>query len=216
VPDASRARRRYESPLREAAAAATHQRILEAAADLFGAQGYRPTTIAGIAERAGVSVPRVNLAGAKAQLLVAAYRQRVGGDPDMQHATDQPTLREIMALPAEEALAGYAGWLHRTHVRSAGLWFALRTAAENDPEAAALLAEIRARNDEDYLVAVAWADGLGLVSGDADASYRAEAWGLLGCAETYHRLVEQCGWSAERYVAWVVGAVRTTVLDLDA
>lgn len=214
----ARTRRRYDSPLREAAAAATHQRILDAAAELFGAQGYRSTTIAGIAEGAAVSVPRVNLAGSKAQLLVAAYRGRIGLESGTEtlRVTDQPTIVEIMGRPVDDALPAYASWLFDVHRESVGLWFALRTAAENDADARDLFLDVRRKNDEDCAVAVAWARANGIVTGDVDDTVRAQTWGLIGCAETYDRLVVSCGWTREQYVAWVVRAVRTTVCDLAA
>src|ERR1044072_9021567 len=47
-------KRPYHSPLRQEQALATRQRILDAALDLFGAQGYGSTSIASIAREAGV------------------------------------------------------------------------------------------------------------------------------------------------------------------
>ena len=48
-------KRRYHSPLRDAQAAATRVRILEAALDEFVARGYPGTSVAAIARTAGVS-----------------------------------------------------------------------------------------------------------------------------------------------------------------
>ena len=46
----------YSSPLREAQAAQTRQRILEAAIDVFGDAGYSGASLARIAKEAGVSL----------------------------------------------------------------------------------------------------------------------------------------------------------------
>ena len=44
-------KRPYHSPLRQEQALATRQRILDAALELFGAQGYGATSIAAVAPR---------------------------------------------------------------------------------------------------------------------------------------------------------------------
>src|SRR5689334_3534815 len=49
------AKRRYRSPLREAQAAATRSRILEASLAELGARGYAATSVSAIARAAGVS-----------------------------------------------------------------------------------------------------------------------------------------------------------------
>ena len=55
-------RRRYESPRRREQAAATRRQILGAAQRLFEAHGYAATTMAAIADEAGVASKTVYLA----------------------------------------------------------------------------------------------------------------------------------------------------------
>ncbi|MDT5195188.1 MAG: hypothetical protein QOH20_1942, partial [Mycobacterium sp.] len=50
-----RSSRAYRSEFRQQQAEQTRSRVLEAAADLFGAEGYARTTLAKIAAAAGVS-----------------------------------------------------------------------------------------------------------------------------------------------------------------
>jgi AcrR family transcriptional regulator len=70
--------RAYSMDLRAAAAEATHERILAAAAEAFLERWYDDVTIAAVAERAGVSGQTViNHFGGKEQLAAAAH-QRVG------------------------------------------------------------------------------------------------------------------------------------------
>jgi AcrR family transcriptional regulator len=70
--------RAYSMELRAAAAEATRERILEAAADAFLEHWYDDVTIASVAKRAGVSGQTViNHFGGKEQLAAAAY-DRVG------------------------------------------------------------------------------------------------------------------------------------------
>jgi AcrR family transcriptional regulator len=66
--------RNYSMDLRAAAAEATHERILTAAAEAFLECWYDEVTIAAVAERAGVSGQTViNHFGGKEQLAAAAY-----------------------------------------------------------------------------------------------------------------------------------------------
>src|SRR3954452_16404878 len=87
--------------LRAAAADATRERILEAAADAFLEHWYDDVTIAAVAKRAGVSGQTViNHFGGKEQLATAAY-ERVG--EDIVAARYAPAAGDIAALV--EALA---------------------------------------------------------------------------------------------------------------
>src|SRR4051812_4074732 len=62
----------YRSPLRERQAAETRGRISAAAMELFTEQGFAGTTVAAIADRAGVSVPTIYAAfGSKGAILTA-------------------------------------------------------------------------------------------------------------------------------------------------
>ena len=72
--------RAYSMELRAAAAEATHDRILSAAAAAFMEQWYDDVTIASVARRAGVSGQTVaNHFGTKEQLFTAVH-QRLGGE----------------------------------------------------------------------------------------------------------------------------------------
>ena len=72
--------RAYSMELRAAAAEATHDRILSAAANAFLEQWYDDVTIASVAKRAGVSGQTVaNHFGSKEQLFTAVH-ERLGGE----------------------------------------------------------------------------------------------------------------------------------------
>ena len=214
VNDPDRPRRRYVSPLRTSALEATHGRIIASARELFAAHGYQATTLAAIAEAAGVSVPRVNLSGTKAHLLVEAYQRSSSDEAVVRPITDVPSFREIMALPTEEALTAYVAWLADHHARSFRLWFALREAAVVDAEAAAAYGAVTASDHQAFVAGVAWAAERGLLTGDASASDRACSWDVVASAETYQRHVVRHGWTREQYVAWLRRALDRMVFDL--
>src|SRR4051812_32279298 len=94
--------RAYSMELRAAAAEATRERILEAAAGAFLEQWYDDVTIASLAKRAGVSGQTViNHFGGKEALATAAYDRISEGMVSKRYA---PAAGDIRALV--EALAG--------------------------------------------------------------------------------------------------------------
>ncbi len=99
-------RRQYRSPLREAQARRTRARILESATREFCSHGYAGTTVASVAEAAGVSVAAVELAfPTKPDLLKAAIDVAIAGDDE-----PVPVLERPWAASAREA-ADAAGFL---------------------------------------------------------------------------------------------------------
>lgn len=84
--------KRYNMELRAAAAQATRERILVAAADVFLARWYDDVTLAELAQRAGVSGQTViNHYGGKEQLATAAY----------EYLSKQITLRRYTPEPGD-------------------------------------------------------------------------------------------------------------------
>ncbi len=88
---------RYRSPLRRERAEETRRRIAAAALELFAAHGFSGTTVAGIAERAGVSAPTVYATfGSKGAIVralleqmednadVGEWGERIDSEPDPQ------------------------------------------------------------------------------------------------------------------------------------
>lgn len=63
MPEKVKTRRKYYSPLRAGQAEQTRRRILKAGFRLFVDRGYAETTIAAVAEEAGVSPETIYLAG---------------------------------------------------------------------------------------------------------------------------------------------------------
>src|ERR1051325_7600402 len=92
--------RRHKSPLRQAQAAATRLRIIEAAHAEFEAGGYEGTRITAVAARAGLALPTVyKTYTSKRNLLPAAVATAMTGGPDgpvdrqawFQEQLDAPT-----------------------------------------------------------------------------------------------------------------------------
>ncbi|MGW4064613.1 TetR/AcrR family transcriptional regulator [Amycolatopsis sp. NPDC004747] len=198
------ARRRYESPVREARARRTRAHVVATAGKLFAERGYAGTSMRQIAAEAGVSLETVTQTGRKPQLLLAAFRAGFAGDPD---AVDLDALAgpagpaDLPAVVARVA-AGVRG--------SLPIWRAFTTAAAADAEVAAVRAElavVRRAEIAERLVAAELAPG-GSVGRLADAI------GLITSHEAYDHLTTVCGWPHEDYVAWAAAAIQAQ-LTLD-
>ena len=131
MPDVKPARRDYSSALRERQAAATRQAVLDAARDLFLAQGYGATTIDQVAARAGVSKPTVFTAVGNKQALLAAVRDvALAGDDLPVAVADRAPYQAVVAEPDPyQAIVLMAAHLAELWSRYAGIREVLRGAA---------------------------------------------------------------------------------------
>src|ERR1044071_4151751 len=132
--------RRYDSPRRREQAAATRLAILEAAELLFVRDGYAATTMAAIAKEAGVALKTVYVAfETKSGVLRALWNLRVRGDQADVPIQDRAWYREVLADPdPERALRHGAREARLVEGRAGGLFAVLRSAADSDPDIAAL------------------------------------------------------------------------------
>jgi AcrR family transcriptional regulator len=195
IPEGSR--RRYESPVREAAARRTRAHVVATAGKLFAARGYAGTSMRQIATEAGVSLETVTQTGRKPQLLLAAFRAGFAGDPDAMDldALAGPAGPADLPSVVSRVAAGVRG--------SVPIWRAFTTAAAADAEVAAVRAElavVRRAEISGRLVAAGLAGG-GAIGRLADAI------GLIMSHEAYDHLTTVCGWAHEEYVAWAAKAV---------
>jgi AcrR family transcriptional regulator len=135
--------RRQNSPLRQAHAAATRLRIIEAAHAEFEARGYEGTRIEDVAARAGVAVPTVYKAFTnKRNLLTAAVTTAMTGGPGgpvdrqawWQEQLDAPTAEQQLQLIARNA--------RRLNDRAAHLLELVRATAAHDSQIATLWHDI--------------------------------------------------------------------------
>src|SRR5690349_5737530 len=93
-------KRTYVSPVRQAAAAATRDRICSAAEHLFMDQGYARTSIRAVAGAAGVAEATVYLAfSTKAELLNATILRAIA-------EAETTSLKDLAAGPPDQILPG--------------------------------------------------------------------------------------------------------------
>jgi AcrR family transcriptional regulator len=144
------AKRTYNSSRRKRQAEQTRADVLAAAADRFNETGWAGTTVADIAEAAGVAVETVYSGfGSKKALLRVAADASLVGDADPIPLIDRPEFAAMGEGPVEDRVRAGLGFLADTHERTSGLWRAVEEAAQSDAEmrAWALEAEQRRRLD---------------------------------------------------------------------
>ncbi|MCU1515124.1 MAG: transcriptional regulator, partial [Microbacteriaceae bacterium] len=193
------------------AASATRLRIIAAAAKLFTEHGYRGTTMPAIAEEAGVSVQSVHLAGPKRKLLMVAFDLAYIGDEVTSTLAHRPTFSQLFSTEPDPALTTYCRFIADRNEKSYGVYHALLTAGESDPEVTTLVAALDARRHHDIVDGVRWADERGLLSGVGTFDQRAEVWAFLSSPETYRYYVVLRNWPRELYLAWLRHSIEQLV-----
>ena len=203
---------RYVSPLREAQAAQTRRRILDAAVDVFSRLGYSGTSLARIAAEAGVSLETVKQQGPKAGLLLAAFDHAFSGaeGDGPLHAREFGAQAEAL-LPDE--LVGYVvGFIALANARIARLWPRLLDAASSDPAVAGRLDALQASRRGDNAAAIAMLRGKGVCTSTRPDAELAAALSFLISPESYTQLVAGAGWTDAAYRAWLARAIDRLIL----
>jgi AcrR family transcriptional regulator len=201
VKEAVNRRRQYRSPLRAEQAQETRRRVLAAADELFVSRGYAGTTIAAVAEAAGVSTDTVRIsAGGKRGLLEGVLQHR-RADPD---DLDQQRRRAEIATLADphERLRRLVALSCETLARTSPVHAVIRGAADEHPFAVDLREqmlrrrlEVQGRNLRTFL-GTELRDGL-----SEDEALR--RYSALLSPELFHLVTVECGWSSEHFQAWV-------------
>jgi len=201
-------RRRYESPRRREQADATRRAILDAAERLFGERGYAGTSVAEIAEGAGVALKTVYAVfGTKVEVLRALWNLRLRGDEDPVAVQDRPWVREVIEEPdPRRRLALVARNARVVRERTAVLSEIVRQAAPSEPQIAELwerfqreLYELGMRRIAETL------ERDGVLATDI-ATAADILWALVH-PDSFLLLVRERGWTPEAYERWLAEAL---------
>jgi AcrR family transcriptional regulator len=206
------ARRRYHSPLRADQAEQTRRRILESAFRLFAERGYAGTTIAAVAEDAGVSPETIYLSlGGKRGLIEGAIVTAITG------AENQPTQEDnwwstVAGLPeVGERLEKMVEYSCRILARTRPIHAVIRGAADKEAFAAVLGRQLlhdrltaQTERIRKYL-----RDDLrpGLSVEQAGQRYC-----VLASPELYYLLTVELGWTPDQHRSWLTDLLKTELL----
>lgn len=197
---------------RQEKAAATRRRMVGAAYDLFCELGYRATTMAAVAERAGVAVQTLYFSfHTKDELLQEVHKRAVLGD-DARPPRQQGWFLEVAAeADARRAIALVVEASSAILARVAPMLPVYHAAAADAAGAVFRHGEDRRRRDmhdlAEVILAKPGARGSLSVGEAADLLYV-----LLG-PETYRSFVIDLGWPAQAWIRWTSNALSRDLCD---
>ena len=184
-------------------AAATREVIVEAAQRLMLERGYIPTSIAAIAESAGVAVQTIyNSVGGKAEVLSAVLDRTAAGPNTPVPGPDAKRERVATAGSAGEVIRILAAGIVEVNARTAAVYRMIIQAAGVDPEVAKLELRRSSQRLFNYGEAASNLRALrGLRAGLSDHEAAAAIW-AIGHPQVYRSLVLDLGWSVAAYRDW--------------
>ena len=206
--------RPYDATRRREKARENRAGILDAARRLFVAHGYARTSIAAVAEEAGVSPDLIyRHFSNKKGLVVELLNYAVTGELDSPKVLEQNRVRATLDEPDQRRqLAMFADDISERVVRAQAIDDVICSAGEVDAEIAEMYAKMhrtRLRNIRGLVEAVAahgpLRDGLDVETATTTV------WVLVGPA-TRRQLVDTAGWSQDQYAAWLHDAVENYLL----
>ncbi len=197
-------KRHYESPTRRARAAATRQQVVGAARALFLAQGYAATTIEAVAHDAGVAVQTIYATFGSKRAILLALLDALEAEADLGALTRE---LQIAADDERRQAAAIVAFEVRLFQRGAGVLAMVRGAGEADADLTALWRAGEARRRSGLAPVVRTWNRRGVLrAGVSERQALDIVWALTG-ADHYRLFVEECGWSARRYRAWLTTAL---------
>ncbi len=201
-------KRRYDASGRQARARERRRDTVNAARELFERDGFRQTTIAAVAEAAGVSAVSVYKGfGSKAALAKAVFDTALAGDDEPVPIADRTAMLLRDEPDVRRKIAIFVEGLAQRLARSAAVQILIRDGRHVDGS----LEPVWAALNEEGLVGMTHLgrhlldtgqlrDGIDLVE------VRDVLWNYLAI-DTYERLVMLRGWTLPRYRDWLTRAI---------
>lgn len=206
--------RRYVSQVRTEGAAETRAKILEAARHLFLAHGYAQTTMAGVADRAGVAVDTVYASvGRKPHLLRLLLETAISGTVEVVPAEERDYVRAIRAESDPGAkLDLYAAAVARLLPRLSPVVRVCVEAGPSEPEVARMWREVADRRAGNMRLLAEELAATGSLLVGLTVEEAADTLWATNSPELYDLLVGQRGWSVQQYQAWLARTWRSLLL----
>ncbi len=197
-------KRDYNSPRRRAQAEATRRDILEAAQRLFERDGYAATTMAAIADEAGVALKTVYVAfETKSGVLRSLWNLRLRGDRDELPVAEQPWYREVVDEPdPERQLRLDARNSRERKVGIAPLFDVIRSAALIEPDIAALWKRIGTEFHANQRVIAESLAAKDALAPGLDVERATDVLWTILHPDVWRLLVVERGWTPEQYELW--------------
>jgi len=207
--------RSYDSPIRRARALETETRILEAAAALFAERGYVGTSLAAIAEQAGINARTLyKVFETKVRLLSRLVDVSMVGDhADVAVSEREWSMGAFQGETGTERVRVLAAVIRRV-MESAGPAF--RTAAQAaaaDDDAAVLWKTGQCHRYDDATAFVTSLEHSRLLRSDRTRDQAIATVWLVSSPETFIQLTDGRGLTLDEYQLWVEQTLRDTVVS---
>ena len=208
--------RSYRSERRRAQAEQTSREIVEAANRLFVREGYAATTMAKIAQEAGVVVETIYRGfDGKAGLLHAVVESAVAGGVGRAErpVEERPALRAVIDEPDPwQKLELYAATQPGIHGRAGPLMRMLRQAAAVEPDLAPVLDRLETQRVEGLARFAQHLEDEGALRDDVSVEKARDILWTVNSLAVYDLLVLERGWPPDRYQDWITAVMRSTLL----
>ena len=208
-------KRPYDAANRRDKARQRRRSVVEAAHELFTTDGFRRTTIAAVAQRAGVSPESIYKGfGAKADLAKAVFDFVLAGDDEPIPIAQRPEADSIRAEPdVRRKIAMYVHSVVRRAEGSAKVQILIRDGRHVDDALNAVWLQIQHEGLAGMTLFGRHLLGTGqLRPGIEIDEVRDILWNYLA-VDHYERLVLDRGWPLERFEAWLAKAMISAVCD---
>ena len=207
--DSTRTKRPYNSLRRLQQAEVTRRSIVDAAHVLFVRDGYVATTMDMIAAAAGVALKTVYTAfTTKSGLLRAGWDLLLKGDIEGAPVAARPWYLEVLAEPdPERMLRLLAHHVRIVKTRIGPILRVIRSAAVVDPDSSALWRLIHTDFHDNQRVIIDALDAKGGLRTDLSPAEATDILWTLNHPDVWLLLVDECGWSAERFESWFADTV---------
>jgi len=205
-------RRRYDSSGRRERARQTRDQIVDAARELFLADGYAATTVAAIAAAARVSVETIYKGfGGKPGLVRAIAERGLAGQGPVPAEQRSDHIRDTEPDP-RRILAAWGTFTAEIAPRVAPILMLARDAAASDPEVALTLDQISAARLDRMALNARGLFEAGHLRPEITPGEAADIMWTYSSPELYELLVLRRGWSADRYGRFVGQALIAALL----
>jgi AcrR family transcriptional regulator len=209
-------KRRYDASRRQAAAIQTRHAIAVAARDLFIARGYAGTTMAAIAEAAGVSHETVYATfGPKPALFRHLIETALSGADKPIPALEREIVWQVRAEPDPRRMIDlFAHSIRLLHERLAPLFVTLSDGARTDPDLKAFAAELHSRRVGHMRVLVEDLAEKGGLRADLSPEMAADVIWMMTSSEFYLLYTQGRGWTPETFERWLGDAWKRLLLPI--
>lgn len=199
--------RPYQSSLRDERARETRLRIRRSARELFASNGFTETTIAQIADRAGVSQQTIYKAfGTKAAIVAEMLEELEESEARMR------ILERLLVEEDPHAQLRLFVSMHRTMFEDGIDIVRAALAARSEPDVAELTRRgDTARRDGTMRLASAW-EAKGALRSGLTAPHAAEILWLLSTADQFVTAIEGLGWEPDQYEQWLSNLLTAELL----